>query len=83
MDHDIFSTYKILIAQVGMGIVGGVATLKTVATVSSIPWIPIGTLIGLAITAAYTLYKWKWSSKFNNIEWEIKQETLRQLKNRA
>lgn len=82
MDHDIFSPIKIMIAQVGVGIAGGIATINTIGSIWSII-IPLGTFIGLAITWAYTIYKWMWSSKFNNMDLEIKKETLKQLKQRA
>lgn len=74
MDHDIFSPVKQLAMIVILGISGGL---------TNIPWIAIGTFFGIILTGAYTIYKWKWSKKFNDLEWEIKQETLRQLKSKA
>lgn len=76
------------IVAVVLGILGGI---------SKVPWIQIGTFLTLVLNFSYVIYKWRKSHQYNkinlriaannlrssDIDLEMKEETLRQLKKSA
>lgn len=71
MDKEIFEHVKYWGSQIFLTILSDVA---------NVPWLSILTFIGGCITIGFTVYKWRQSIKFNDIEFKIKQQQLENLK---